>query len=88
MGRAAPGPIRQFAQFPGSVRAGRLTSHTGEASIGLREMENRNLFISSCSRRQLARRRPSKSAWRLQLAVAMVLLFAAVLAFAVSRLGV
>jgi hypothetical protein len=46
------------------------------------------LFISSCSRRQLARRRPSKSAWRLQLAVAMVLLFAAVLAFAVSRLGV
>jgi hypothetical protein len=51
-------------------------------------MENRSVFISSCSRRQLARRRPTKSAWRLQLTVAMVLLFAAVLAFTITRLGV
>ncbi len=50
-------------------------------------MENRSLFISSCSRRELARRRPSKGAWRLQLTVALVLLFAAVLAFAVTRMG-
>jgi hypothetical protein len=51
-------------------------------------MENRSVFISSCSRRELARRRPSKSSWRLQLTIAMVLLFAAVLAFAITRLGV
>ena len=51
-------------------------------------MENRSVFISSCSRRELARRRPSRSAWRVQLTVAMVLLFAAVLAFAITRLGV
>ena len=50
-------------------------------------MENRSLFISSCSRRELARRKPSRNAWRPQLTVAMVLLFAAVLAFAVVRLG-
>ena len=50
-------------------------------------MENRSVFISSCSRRELSRRRPSKTAWRLQLTIALLLLFAAVLAFAVTRLG-
>jgi hypothetical protein len=49
-------------------------------------MEDRSVFISSCSRRQLARRRPSKTAGRLQLAIAMLLLAAAVLAFALARL--
>jgi hypothetical protein len=49
-------------------------------------MEERNLFISSCSRRQLARRRPTKTAGRLQLAIALLLLAAAVLAFTVVRL--
>jgi len=51
-------------------------------------MEGRSLFISSCSRRELARRKPSKSAWRLQLTVAMLLLAMAVLAFAIVRLGI
>jgi hypothetical protein len=50
-------------------------------------MEGRNMFISSCSRRELARRKPSRSAWRVQLTLALVLLAAAVLAFAVVRLG-
>jgi hypothetical protein len=74
-------------QFPGSVRGARLTSPSRDGSIGVREMEDRSLFISSCSRRQLSRRKPSKSAWRLQLAVALVLLTAAVFAFAIVRLG-
>ena len=74
-------------QFPGSVRYARLTSRSPEGSIGVREMESQSLFISSCSRRELARRKPSKSAWRLQLTVALVLLIAAVFAFAIVRLG-
>jgi hypothetical protein len=45
------------------------------------------LFISSCSRRELARRRPSKTAWRLQLTVALALLIVALFAFAIVRLG-
>jgi hypothetical protein len=45
------------------------------------------LFISSCSRRELARRKPSKSAWRLQLTVALALLVAALFAFAIMRMG-
>jgi hypothetical protein len=74
-------------QFPGSVRGARLTSCSHEGSIGLREMESRSLFISSCSRRELARRKPSKSAWRLQLTVALALLVAALFAFAIMRMG-
>jgi hypothetical protein len=50
-------------------------------------MEDRSLFISSCSRRELARRRPSKSAWSLQLTIATLVLVAAVLAFVVARVG-
>jgi hypothetical protein len=50
-------------------------------------METRNLFISSCSRRELARRRPSRTAWRLQLTLALVLLTVAVFAFAIVRMG-
>jgi hypothetical protein len=50
-------------------------------------MEDRSLFISSCSRRELARRRPSKSAWSLQLTIATLVLVAAVLAFVVVRVG-
>ena len=37
-------------------------------------MQGRSLFISSCSRRQLARRRPARSAARLQMIVAVVAL--------------
>ena len=51
-------------------------------------MESQSLFISSCSRRELARRKPSKSAWRMQLTFALVLLAVAVLAFAIVRLGI
>ena len=50
-------------------------------------MEGRSLFISSCSRRELARRKPSKSAWSVQLGAALLLLAVAVLAFAIVRLG-
>ena len=50
-------------------------------------MESKSLLISSCSRRELARRRPSKTAWRLQLTVALALLIAALFAFAIVRLG-
>jgi hypothetical protein len=34
--------------------------------------EQRTVFISSCSRRELARRRPQRSAVRLQLMVALL----------------
>jgi hypothetical protein len=34
-------------------------------------MEERTVFISSCSRRELARRRPQRSVLRLQLMIAM-----------------
>jgi hypothetical protein len=50
-------------------------------------MEGRNLFISSCSRRELSRRKPSRTAWRVQLTFAMLLLFVAALAFVITRLG-
>jgi len=46
-------------------------------------MEGRSIFISSCSRRELAKRRPSPSAGRLQLAIAVLLLTAAAAAFLV-----
>ena len=49
--------------------------------------QGKSVFISSCTRRQMARRRPSRTAARLELLVAMTLLIAAVLAFAVARGG-
>ena len=49
--------------------------------------ESKSVFISSCTRREMARRRPSRTAARLELMVAMTLLIAAVLAFAVVRGG-
>jgi hypothetical protein len=79
----APGTSREFPQFPGSIRADRLTSSSGKASIGVREMEDRSVFISSCSRRQLARRKPTRSSgtWPLTLMLlALVVAVAAVLA--------
>ena len=50
-------------------------------------MTDRSIFISSCTRRQMARRRPSPNAYRLQLMFAVLVLFVAVLAFAVARMG-
>jgi hypothetical protein len=51
------------------------------------DMTERSVFISSCSRRQLARRRPSPNAYQLQLLVAMIILFAAAVAFLGVRIG-
>jgi hypothetical protein len=50
-------------------------------------VDGSKIFISSCSRRQLARRRPSPNAYRVQLLVSMIVLAIAVGAFAAMRLG-
>jgi hypothetical protein len=49
--------------------------------------QGKSLFISSCTRRQLARRRPSRSAGRLEVLVAMAVLLAAVVAFVIVHGG-
>ena len=49
--------------------------------------ESKSLFISSCTRRELARRRPGRSAGRLELVVGLVVLVAALIAFVVVRGG-
>jgi hypothetical protein len=51
-------------------------------------MESKSVFISSCSRRELARRRPSKWVIRLQSNLAMMVLLVGVCAFVVVRVGV
>lgn len=48
-------------------------------------MEGPNIFISSCSRRQLARRRPTRHPFRIELLVAVLL---AIAAFVVARGGI
>jgi hypothetical protein len=48
-------------------------------------MEDRTVFISSCSRRQLARRRPTRLAARMQLVLALVLLLAAAAVVATAQ---
>ncbi len=50
-------------------------------------MMDRSIFISTCTRRQMARRRPSPNAYRIQLMFAVVVLFVAVLVFAIARMG-
>jgi hypothetical protein len=50
--------------------------------------QSKSLFISSCTRREMARRRPGRSAGRLELLVGMTLLVAAVVAFVVVRGGI
>jgi hypothetical protein len=49
--------------------------------------QSKSLFISSCTRREMARRRPGRSAGRLELLVGMTLLVAALVAFVVVRGG-
>jgi hypothetical protein len=49
-------------------------------------MEGKSIFISSCSRRQLARRRPARSALRVQITIAVVVLAAALAAVLTGRL--
>jgi hypothetical protein len=53
-----------------------------------KEMPDRSVFISSCSRRQLARRRGTRSLLRLQLLVAAVILAAAFGAYVAGRGGI
>jgi hypothetical protein len=50
--------------------------------------QEKSLFISSCTRREMARRRPGRSAGRLELSVGLVLLVAALVAFLVVRGGI
>jgi hypothetical protein len=50
-------------------------------------MIDRSIFISSCTRRQLARRRPSPNAYRIQLMIAIAVLSVAMIAFAAVRLS-
>jgi len=52
-----------------------------------RQMEDRSLFISSCTRRQLARRRASRSMLRLQLLVTMAVIAAALVGFVLAHGG-
>jgi hypothetical protein len=49
--------------------------------------QGKSLFISSCTRREMARRRPSRNAGRLELLVGMTLLLAALVAFVIVRGG-
>jgi hypothetical protein len=50
-------------------------------------MPDSDLFISSCSRRQLARRRPGRAQLRLQVLLTMIVLLSAVAAFIAGRGG-
>ncbi|HUE27487.1 MAG TPA: hypothetical protein VMP89_11995 [Solirubrobacteraceae bacterium] len=50
-------------------------------------MTDRSLFISSCSRRDLARRKPGRAVTRTQLLLALVVLIV-VVAAALAALGV
>ena len=50
-------------------------------------MTDRSIFISSCTRREMSRRRPSPNAYRLQLTFAMVVLFTALVVFVGMRVG-
>jgi hypothetical protein len=59
------------------------------ASIAQQErvMSERSVFISSCSRRQMARRRPTPNAYRWQQLMAVIVLCAALAAFVAVRVG-
>ena len=74
-------------QFPGSVRDARLTSRSPEGSIGVREMESQSLFISSCSRRQFARRRPTRKVLWFHTHLWTMVLVVAVASFVAIRAG-
>jgi hypothetical protein len=50
-------------------------------------MPESRLFMSSCSRRQLARRRPGRATLWIQLALVMLLILAGAAAFVVGRGG-
>jgi hypothetical protein len=50
-------------------------------------MERKSVFISSVTRRELARRRPARHALRLEMMLAAVVLAAAIVVFLVGRGG-
>jgi hypothetical protein len=50
-------------------------------------VEGKSIFISSCSRRQLARRRPANYMLRLQVAIAVLVIAAAIGTFFAARGG-
>ncbi len=50
-------------------------------------MAERSIFISSCTRRDLSRRRPSPNAYRLQLLFAIAVLCVALAVFVGIRVG-
>ncbi len=50
-------------------------------------MEGKTIFISSCSRRQLARRRPANFMLRLQLVTALIVIAVAIGTFLAARGG-
>jgi hypothetical protein len=50
-------------------------------------MEDKSVFISSVTRRDLARRRPSRTLMRIESLLAFALIVAAVCAFIVVRFG-
>jgi hypothetical protein len=56
-----------------------LTDGSAEGSIPVEEMEEQQtVFISSCSRRELARRRPRRSPLRLQIVIVLAALAAVI----------
>ena len=48
-------------------------------------MESKSIFISSCSRRQLARRRPYRSPLRTQLMLAVLVAIVVIAVVAIAR---
>jgi hypothetical protein len=66
----------------------RLTDGAGASLIiDGGQMESRSIFISSLSRRQLARRRPGRSPVRVELLIAVALVVIAIAAVIVARGG-
>jgi hypothetical protein len=57
--------------------------------MGLEElMENRSVFVSSCSRRQLARRRPTRTAPWVPILLSLLVVLLALGTFAAARGGI
>jgi hypothetical protein len=64
-----------------------LQVHAAVGSNPVDGMEKRSVFISSVTRRQVARRRPARHASRLQLTIGVLVIVAAAAAFVLTRGG-
>ena len=75
--------------FPGSVRTLQLTVPLLGGSIAFQErtMESKSVFISSCSRRQFARRRPTRKVLWFHTHLWTIVLVVAVASFVAIRAG-